>query len=725
MTLTVTNGGVSTDYTPTTWLNGFANFASVALPLGVNQITASGTDLAGNSGALVSPCSVIVGTPPIVTFVTPLSTNTLCAAGSTSGTCVPDANSTMPGWQGNLDVTVSVFGIPNPTGTVDFTAGTTDLGTANIDGTGHARLSGVTIPDGKAVVLTAATNDISTHGIGTATETLIVDTVVPDTLPANSLVATVNDRRQTSFHLAWTAPADAGQPLFSYIVKVSKSAIVTTADFDAATTIYYSGSPAAPNATDGIDVTSLRIETNYYFAVAPVDAAGNRGMFATAGPVAAHFKLNILLPPAGATSGERFGAAMDGVADLNGDGLSDILVGTISGQRVYIFSGSKTFNTVTAPSTVITGQAGVGFGRQFIDVGDIDADGKDDYAISAPNLGNGRIYIFKGRTKWNATYNADSEADYILDLGPAYAATVLGSSMTRLGDFNGDGVDDFAVSSSGFNLNRGRVVIILGRAGFSAANLSVQTIDGDPAYPSGGFGTAVLGMGRFYVGTAGTTLVVTAPSAGVNARGRVYAFQGISGGATSINATAANNFVEGPIDSGSYGNSIGLIGSLAGIPGLMLTTGRATTLGSGVVDIHSGSTISGPFSAAPLRFTDSLAVAAGEIFGRVVGGSAFAGTSITVSIIGDGKPDIIMAPVTESSGGPARVYIVDGARLFSIGNPANVVTAADVILPLPLDWKSLPLQRNAMIRDLDGDGYGDFAIGENITTGVGRLAVYW
>ena len=297
--------------------------------------------------------------------------------------------------------------------------------------------------------------------------------------------------------------------------------------------------------------------------------------------------------------------------------------------------------------------------------------------------------------------------------------------MSRLGDFNGDGVDDFAISANAFNGGRGRVVIVLGRSGFSAASLNTMTIDGDPAFATGAFGTTVVGMGRFYVGNSGTSLVVSAPAAGTNTRGRVYAFQGIPGTTASINATAANNFVEGPIDTGSYGNSIGLVGALAGLPGLMISTGRATSIGSGVVDVHSGSTMAGPFSANPLRFVDPLAVSAGEIFGRVVAGSAFAGTAITVSLIGDGRPDIVMAPITESSGGPARVYLVDGARLFAITSPADVTANADVILPLPTDWKSIPLQRNSMIRDLDGDGFGDFAIGENIATGVGRLAVYW
>ncbi len=105
--------------------------------------------------------------------------------------------------------------------------------------------------------------------------------------------------------------------------------------------------------------------------------------------------------------------------------------------------------------------------------------------------------------------------------------------------------------------------MILGRAGFSAANLNVQVIDGDPAYTTGAFGVAVLGMGRLYVNTSGSTLVVAANNAGVNGRGRVYAFHGIAGSSTTLTAVNADNFIEGPIDSGNYGSALGLMGPIA------------------------------------------------------------------------------------------------------------------------------------------------------------------
>jgi hypothetical protein len=341
-------------------------------------------------------------------------------------------------------------------------------------------------------------------------------------------------------------------------------------------------------------------------------------------------------------------------------------------------------------------------------------------------VGNGRIYVFKGRTSWNATYSADIDADYIIELDSTYTGKFFGASITRLGDFNGDGVDDFAVGCTGYNGGRGRVVVILGKAGFSAASVNIQTIDGDPAYPAAGFGGSILGLGKFYTGTAGTSLIASATTAVATNRGQVYAFHGRAGSSGSIDATMADNSVPGAADGMFYGTSLALVGAVGGVPGVAIGAGASTPFGAGIVDLYYGSPAAGPFGGSTWRFTDSKAMGT-DLFGRVILGSAFAGTAITVSIIGDTKPDLIMLPNTESTTmvGPTRAYIVDGSRFSAIISPADVVTNADVVVPLPGDWKNLPLQRSGMIKDLDGDGYGDFAIGESIPTGTGRLAVFW
>jgi hypothetical protein len=724
VTLVVNSPSHSISYPTASRMSTFNTFPNVTFFQGINQVTATGSDAAGNLGVLTTPCTVTVGTPPIVTFSTPTSANTLCSSVSTTGTCVADADGATPGWQGDLAVDVTVAGTPagspGSTGTVTFTAGSTSLGTANIDASGHAQLAGVTIPDGNAVIISATTTDIAGNGMGISAETLIVDTIIPDAVA--TITPTVKDRRQTSFHLSWSAPADSGQTVASYLIKVSKSAI-TGANFDGATNVTYAGSPSIPGAIDGIDVVGRLIENNYYFAVAAVDQAGNRSAVTSAGPTIAHFNLKLL----SGSGVESFSYSVEGVADLNGDGKSDLLVGSNNGQNAYIFNGSANFASVTAPSVVISGPGSAGFGRQFIDIGDIDGDGKDDFAISAPLAPNGRVYIFRGRTSWNPTYAADTDADYVIELDDAthsYAGTFFGSTLTRLGDFNGDGVDDFAISSYGYNSRRGRVVIVLGKVGFSGAAPDIQTIDGDPAYPTGSFGYVVLGIGKFYTATQGTSLVVGAPGSAPNGRGRVYAFHGRPGTTGALVATAADNFIDGPIDNGAYGSSLTLVGALAGVPGVALNTALNTSLGAGVVDLYYGSTTVGPFGVAPLRFTDSLASGT-DTFGWLTLGCALPGTATTVSVIGDSKPDVIMLPYKESGGGPSRIYIVDGARFSTLTSPTDVVTAADVILPLPSDWQGVSLQRNGMIRDLDGDGYADFAIGENVANTAGRLAVYW
>ncbi len=123
------NSGGSVSYPTANRMSTFNTFPNVLFVQGLNQVTATGTDAAGNLGVLTSPCNVTVGTPPIVTFSTPLSTNTLCAAVSNFGTCVADSDASTPGWQGNIAVNVAVAGVPASTGTVTFTAGGSTLGT--------------------------------------------------------------------------------------------------------------------------------------------------------------------------------------------------------------------------------------------------------------------------------------------------------------------------------------------------------------------------------------------------------------------------------------------------------------------------------------------------------------------------------------------------------------------------------------------------------------------
>ena len=71
------------------------------------------------------------------------------------------------------------------------------------------------------------------------------------------LAAAVRDRRQTSFQLSWTAPADNGQPVTGYEVRYARVPI-NAGNFDdtsVTTALTYTDAPAAPGSPDGIAAT--------------------------------------------------------------------------------------------------------------------------------------------------------------------------------------------------------------------------------------------------------------------------------------------------------------------------------------------------------------------------------------------------------------------------------------------------------------------------------------
>jgi hypothetical protein len=721
--LTIQSPSGTNQYTPMARTGAVADFGNLPFQVGENQVSATSIEPAGNTAALASPCVVRVGLVPTVTWEAPVSGANLCAAGGTG--CQPDSDAGTPGWQGTLRVLVNVNGAPATTGTVTFLSGDTELATVNIDGTGHAELPNVSLPDANPVTLRARTSDITGTGTGSSTLTVSVDTVPPNAIA--TLTPVVKLRRQTTFNLQWAAPADgSGGNVASYLVRVSTAAI-NDGNFAAATNVPFTGAAAAAGSPDAIDVPNLLIEHDYYFAVAPVDSAGNRGPLVTAGPVAAHFNQTIVAAPAGTAANARFGAILDGAADVNGDGRSDMLVGTVSTQNAYIFLGATDFTTAPGPAVTITGPASSAFARSFIDIGDIDADGRSDIAVSAPRSGNGKVYIFKGRTTWNAAYAATA-ADYTIDLGAAYVGSEFGSSMAKLGDVDGDGVADFAIGAPNYGANRGRVVIVLGKAGFDGSAPSTIIIDGEPS-TAGLFGYRIAGSAPMYTTGAGNTVIISAPVAGTNARGRVYTFQGLSTNPGSYDATNARDKVEGGVDNASYGSgTIAPLGPLGASPRALVISSPGIAPGGGqfgYADVWLGAA-NAPLGTAPKRFISTAATTVADQFGRIASTSLSSGVDAPVNIVGDSSPDLAVVGTTEG-GGPARVYLVDGSTIPGLPALNNIVMTSTVTLPLPAGWASVtPYEPSMLLRDVNGDGFGDIAVGEyNTPTLVGRFVVFW
>ncbi|HYQ03675.1 MAG TPA: VCBS repeat-containing protein [Polyangiaceae bacterium] len=706
--VTVTNNGTAANYTATFADLGQAPIGSVAFGLGVNTFVATTVDPAGNPGALITPCEVTVGNPPSVAWVSPTGSRL---------NILNDSDPSTDGWQGTLSVQTDIGGSG---ATIQFSTAAGNLGApVAIDATGKATSPVVSLSDAAAVTLTATTSDVPGRGMGSAKLTVAVDTVAPAAV--TSFAATVPPalRRQTTFHLGWLAPSDAGSAVASYDVRIAKGTPITAANFDAQEKVPYSGAPSAPGATDGIDAVNRLIENDYYFALAPIDKGGNRGPMTFTGPTAAHFKSTILSP---GIAGEMFGFTVDGSTSLDGDGYSDLVVGAFNSQTVYIYMGSAT-GYANTPTSKITGST-IGFGSSVGVVGDIDSDGLPELAIGSPNEGgNGVVFIFKGRRPWPSSLQ-QSAADYVIQTtGSDFAGSRNGTSVANVGDYNGDGVDDLAIGAALFGGTNGRVSVVFGvPQGQSFGTAGVVTLPADYGTKAvaisgtnGAFGQRVLGLNRFYTG-GGSTLVATATLG----TGAADAFHGLAGAAA---VTTPDQTFAGPVTNGRTGLGLAFLGGGPGLPLVAVgSPGYDTNPPAGRVDVFGGAVSSGPFSGAHAIYTNSRATSLGDSFGIMTVGGAF--TSGSTNFLGDSAPDLVVGGFKEAGGGP-RVYLLTGQNAITPGS-RDIVSAADASFQMPADWEGCAFLSGA-IRDSDGDGYGDLAVGEfKRGTGYnGRVLVLW
>jgi len=122
------------------------------------------------------------------------------------------------------------------------------------------------------------------------------------------------------------------------------------------------------------------------------------------------------LPPSAPIAGAQFGSRLASAGDLDGDGVSEILVGAAGNSppgiadgpdpfrcgQAFIFNGAsgELMRTLDLPEADREYGPAAWFGLSVHTPGDVDGDGLPDHLISAPGLDadTGRMYLFSGGT---------------------------------------------------------------------------------------------------------------------------------------------------------------------------------------------------------------------------------------------------------------------------------------------------------------------------------------
>ncbi|SDH39284.1 Por secretion system C-terminal sorting domain-containing protein [Dyadobacter soli] len=344
----------------------------------------------------------------------------------------------------------------------------------------------------------------------------------------------------------------------------------------------------------------------------------------------------------------RFGRAVSGAGDVNGDGFDDIVVGAdayTNGQEdegaIFIYHGS---------STGIGTQAVIHFERNFAEsymgcsvaaAGDVNRDGYADVVVGAMGVTNS-AYVYQGSS------NGIAGNPQILQPAKDGNDSQFGVSVASAGDVNGDGYGDLIVGDNLRGTSDVGAAFIYHGSNTGVATTAAVILQGNQT--DANMGRSVAGAGDIN-GDGYSDVIVGAPDYenGQNNEGVVLAYYGSSAGI----ANASPVLLEMNKASSGFGSEVGSAGDVNGdgysdiiVGDPVFTNGEQF---EGAAYVFQGSPTG--LELAP-RFQLENTNISGARMGRAVAGAG--------DVNGDGYSDIIIGatgyPGGQNDAGSAFVY---------------------------------------------------------------------
>jgi hypothetical protein len=182
--------------------------------------------------------------------------------------------------------------------------------------------------------------------------------------------------------------------------------------------------------------------------------------------------------------------SMSGLGDVNGDGVPDFAAGDYGfggSGRVWVHSGADG----ALIHTLFPSSADLYFGASVAGPGDLDGDGRGEILVGAP-FGEASVHFFRGAARLYRGSNGTLWRSHLGGMSDGNGKTVeeLGANVAGVGDFDLDGVPDYAAQSNypgdqavAYSGATGDVIHVFGNTGLGSegavAFASAGDVNGD------------------------------------------------------------------------------------------------------------------------------------------------------------------------------------------------------------------------------------------------------
>jgi len=381
----------------------------------------------------------------------------------------------------------------------------------------------------------------------------------------------------------------------------------------------------------------------------------------------------VLFTFAGATPNANFGASLAVIADVDGGGLPDLLIGAPGTTWSHTNQGTAYVYSLESGlrwAQIFGSGTNARMGHAVANLGDIDGDGVDDFGASEPGadsgalVDNGAVLLVSGSTlNFLGAVHGDASNEQ------------FGFSLASWGDLDGDGDHEW-LAGAPFNAvagaGSGRVAIVSG--GAHSVLWSVYGVEANEH-----FGMAVSGLGDSD-GDGVLDFAVGAPdhSAGGANRGRVGWFSGLAS-APSEEALGSSGerlgrsfaLVDWDAD-GVRELAVGAPQHVEGAAGRVGAVHRLDARTLTTLGVHTGFAADGEFGFALAGGVDLNGDGAQEL---IVGArSELASRGVARVLLGDSAaPTTYCVPKIGSNGCTPRIG-ASGAASLSVGQGLDVFT---------------------------------------------------